>query len=66
MGGAGGNAPPPEFVRSVNPIQNRRADYATYTAASPLGFKKLSTPLCLNYSCLLERFLYVRQDPGSY
>ena len=27
--------PPPEFGRSVNPIQTRGADYATKTTASP-------------------------------
>ena len=44
--GAGGpEPPPPEFGRSVNPVQTRGADYAPHTTASPPGFKKLSTPL---------------------
>ena len=31
----------------INPIQTRRADYASYTTASPPRFKKLPTPLLL-------------------
>ena len=34
-----------EFCRSVNRTQTRVADYAPHTHASPLRFKKLSTPL---------------------
>ena len=45
--GQGGQSPP-EFGRSVNPIQTRGADYAPHTTASPPGFKKLSTPLHYN------------------
>ena len=44
-GGAEGALAPPEFGRSVNPIQTRGADYTPHTTASPSGFKKLSTPL---------------------
>ena len=44
-GGPGGGQSPPEFGRSVNPIQTRGTDYAPHTTASPSGFKKLSTPL---------------------
>ena len=44
-GGAEGALAPPEFGRSVNPIQTRGADYTPYTTASPPGFKNLSTPL---------------------
>ena len=44
-GGAAGARAPPEFGRSVNPIQTREADYAPHTTASPPGFKKLSTSL---------------------
>ena len=44
-GGAEGAGAPPEFGRSVNPIQIRGADFAPHTTASPPGFKKLSTPL---------------------
>ena len=44
-GGARGPEPP-EFGRSVNPIQTSGADYALHTTASPSGFKKISTPLC--------------------
>ena len=51
-GGAEGAVAPPEFGRSVNPIQTRGADYTPHTTASPSGFKKLSTPLHfrLNYA----------------
>ena len=31
----GGPEPRPEFVRPVNPIQTRGADYAPHTTASP-------------------------------
>ena len=41
----GARAPPPEFGRSVNPIQTREAEYAPYSTTSPPGFKKLSTLL---------------------
>ena len=34
-GGAEGAVAPPEFGRSVNPIQTRGADYAPHTTASP-------------------------------
>jgi len=44
-GGAEGALAPPEFGRSVNPIQTRGADYTPHTTASPSGFKKLSTLL---------------------
>ena len=43
LGGPGG--PGGEFCRSVNRTQTRGADYAPHTHASPLRFKKLSTPL---------------------
>ena len=51
-GGPGGGEceSPPEFGRSVNPIQIRGADYAPHTAASPTGFKMLSTPLYSVYN----------------
>ena len=39
---------PPEFGRSVNPIQTMGADHVPHTTASPPGFKKLSTPLGLD------------------
>ena len=48
MRGPGGPEPlppPTELGRSVNPIQTRGADYAPHTTASPIRFKKLSTPL---------------------
>ena len=51
-GAQGGQIPsPPEFGRSVNPIQTRGADYAPHTTASPPGFKMLSTPL-ISQTCL--------------
>ena len=34
-GGAEGARAPPEFGRSVNPIQTREEDYAPHTTASP-------------------------------
>ena len=48
-GGAEVAVAPPEFGRSVNPIQTRGADYTPHTTASPPGFKKLSTPLILQW-----------------
>ena len=44
-GGPGGQSPPPELGRSVNPIQTRGTNYAPCITASPPGIKKLSTPL---------------------
>ena len=44
-GGGEGAVAPPEFGRSVNPIQTRGTDFTPHTTASPPGFKKLSTPL---------------------
>ena len=41
----GGGAEPPEFGRSVTLFKPGGADYAPHTAASPPGFKKLSTSL---------------------
>ena len=46
-GGAEGARDPPEFGRSVNPIQTMGADYAPHTTASPPGCKNLSTPLLM-------------------
>ena len=44
-GVASGGGGPPEFGRSVNPVQTRGDDYAPNTTASLPGFKRLSTPL---------------------
>ena len=44
-GGAEEARAPPEFGRSVNPIQTEGPDYTPHTTASPPGFKKLSTSL---------------------
>ena len=52
--GKWGNCPPPNFGRSVNPIQIKGEDYAPHTTASPPGFKKLSTPLPWVVVLLLE------------
>ena len=55
--GAEGARAPPEFGRSVNPIQIRGADYAPHTTSSPPGFKKLSTPLEVNRKSHFKRLL---------
>ena len=39
-GGAEGALAPPEFGRSVDPIQTRGADYAPHTTASPPRIQK--------------------------
>ena len=49
----------PEYDRSVNPIQTRRADYAHHTTASPPRLKKLSTLLVqVN---LFQKYLLLHQ-----
>ena len=55
-GGAEGARAPPEFGRSVNPIQTRGADYAPHTTASPPGFKNISTSLCTLYLYALAKY----------
>ena len=52
-GGAEGGQSPPEFGRSVNPIQTIGADYARHTTASSTGFKMLSTLGLIYTSALL-------------
>ena len=44
-GGAGGAMPPPNFVRSVNPISNRGTNYAHLTTTGTPGFSDLPTAL---------------------
>ena len=45
-GDQGGRGPPPDFGRSVNPIQTRGADYAHRITACPPGFENLTASLC--------------------
>ena len=55
---------PPEFDRSVNPIQTRIGIfYPTHycQSPSPPGFKKLSTPLQLITDYLISKILWIHQ-----
>ena len=41
--------PPPDFGRSVDPIQTRGADSAHHITTSPLGFSDLTTALIMKW-----------------
>ena len=46
-GGAGGAQASPVFVRTVNPISTRGAEYVHHSTTSPPGFSNLATALTL-------------------
>ena len=57
-GGAEGARAPPEFSRSVNPIQTRGGELCpSHYCQPPPGFKKLSTSLIYVFVCFKSPIL---------